>query len=311
MATLHDLLVTLAFLAFFRYDLTLNVIAGLLTITGYSVNDTIVIFDRVRENLRGMRRDNLAQIVNVAVNQTLGRTVITAGTTLLSVVALYLFGGEVLEGFAFTMLVGHHQRHVLDASSSPRRSPSSGRARKPLKGQVGGRDARKPGSLAGVVRRRRRAPPAVVSLAAAILLGIVQGLTEFLPVSSSAHLILGPRLLRVGRARRLRPGVRRGAAHRHARRHPGVLPARDCARWWRRSPRCSRPLPACLASRPGSPSAIVVGTVPVVVVGLLFNDFIEETLRTPGVAAWALAIGAAVMFAAERLGARIAARKTR
>jgi preprotein translocase subunit SecF len=105
-ATLHDLLVTIAFLAFFRYDLTLNVIAGLLTITGYSVNDTIVIFDRVRENMRNMRRDNLSQIVNVAVNQTLSRTIITAGTTLLSVIALYLFGGEVLEGFAFTMLVG-------------------------------------------------------------------------------------------------------------------------------------------------------------------------------------------------------------
>ena len=105
-ATLHDLLVCLAFLAFFRYDLTLNVIAGLLTITGYSVNDTIVIFDRVRENMRSQRRDSLATIVNTAVNQTLSRTIITAGTTLLSVVALYLFGGEVLEGFAFTMLVG-------------------------------------------------------------------------------------------------------------------------------------------------------------------------------------------------------------
>jgi preprotein translocase subunit SecF len=105
-ATLHDLLVCLAFLAFFRYDMTLNVIAGLLTITGYSVNDTIVIFDRVRENMRGMRRDNLTHIVNTAVNQTLSRTIITAGTTLLSVLALYLFGGEVLEGFAFTMLVG-------------------------------------------------------------------------------------------------------------------------------------------------------------------------------------------------------------
>ena len=105
-ATLHDLLICLAFLAFFRYDMTLNVVAGLLTITGYSVNDTIVIFDRVRENLRGMRRDNLSTIVNTAVNQTLSRTVITAGTTLLSVVALYLFGGEVLEGFAFTMMVG-------------------------------------------------------------------------------------------------------------------------------------------------------------------------------------------------------------
>jgi preprotein translocase subunit SecF len=105
-ATLHDLLVCLAFLSFFKYDLTLNVIAGLLTITGYSVNDTIVIFDRIRENMRGMRRDHLTHIVNVAVNQTLGRTIITAGTTLLSVIALYLFGGEVLNGFAFTMLVG-------------------------------------------------------------------------------------------------------------------------------------------------------------------------------------------------------------
>ncbi len=106
-ATLHDLLVCLAFMAFFRYDLTLNVIAGLLTITGYSVNDTIVIFDRVRENTRGLRRgDNLTAIVNTAVNQTLSRTIITAGATLLSVIALYLFGGDVLEGFAFTMLVG-------------------------------------------------------------------------------------------------------------------------------------------------------------------------------------------------------------
>jgi preprotein translocase subunit SecF len=105
-ATLHDLLVCLAFLSFFKYDLTLNVIAGLLTITGYSVNDTIVIFDRIRENMRGMRRDHLTHIVNVAVNQTLGRTIITAGMTLLSVIALYLFGGEVLNGFAFTMLVG-------------------------------------------------------------------------------------------------------------------------------------------------------------------------------------------------------------
>ena len=105
-ATLHDLLVCLAFLAFFKYDMTLNVVAGILTITGYSVNDTIVVFDRVRENMRAMRRDNLAHIVNVAVNQTLSRTIITAGTTLLSVIALYLFGGDVLEGFAFTMLVG-------------------------------------------------------------------------------------------------------------------------------------------------------------------------------------------------------------
>jgi preprotein translocase subunit SecF len=105
-ATVHDLLVTFAFLAFFRYDLSLNVIAAILTVTGYSTNDTIVIFDRVRENVRGMRRDNLYDIVNKSVNQTMGRTVITAGTALLSAVALFLFGGEVLHGFAFTMIVG-------------------------------------------------------------------------------------------------------------------------------------------------------------------------------------------------------------
>jgi preprotein translocase subunit SecF len=105
-ATFHDLLVTLAFLAFFQYDMSLNVIAAILTVTGYSTNDTIVIFDRVRENMRGMRRDNINDIVNASVNQTLGRTVITAGTVLMSVIALYLFGGEVLKGFAFTMIVG-------------------------------------------------------------------------------------------------------------------------------------------------------------------------------------------------------------
>ncbi|MGE3509692.1 MAG: protein translocase subunit SecF [Vicinamibacterales bacterium] len=105
-ATLHDLLVTMAFLAFFQYDITLNVIAAILTVSGYSVNDTIVIFDRVRENLRGMRRDSLSHVINVALNQTLGRTVITAGTTLLSAVALFVFGGEVLRGFAFTMIIG-------------------------------------------------------------------------------------------------------------------------------------------------------------------------------------------------------------
>jgi len=105
-ATLHDVLVTFAFLAFFGYDLSLNVVAAILAITGYSVNDTIVIFDRVRENLKSKRRDSLDTIVNMSVNQTLSRTVITAGTTFMAVLSLFLFGGEVLEGFAFTMLVG-------------------------------------------------------------------------------------------------------------------------------------------------------------------------------------------------------------
>ena len=133
-ATLHDLLICLAFLAFFRYDMTLNVVAGLLTITGYSVNDTIVVFDRVRENMRGMRRESLSTIVNTAVNQTLSRTVITAGTTLLSVIALYLFGGEVLKGFAFTMLVG-----IISGTYSTIFIAASlaivFQGRKPLKGQ--------------------------------------------------------------------------------------------------------------------------------------------------------------------------------
>jgi preprotein translocase subunit SecF len=105
-ATIHDVLVTLAFLAFFRYDFSLNVIAAILTVTGYSTNDTIVIFDRVRENLRMNRREPLNDVINRAINQTLGRTVITAGTAFLSAISLFLFGGEVLHGFAFTMLVG-------------------------------------------------------------------------------------------------------------------------------------------------------------------------------------------------------------
>lgn len=105
-ATLHDLFVTVAFLTFFGYELSLNVVAALLTIAGYSVNDTIVIFDRVRENMRLSRREPLYDIVNRSVNQTLSRTIITSGTTFLAVLSLFLFGGEVLHGFAFTMLVG-------------------------------------------------------------------------------------------------------------------------------------------------------------------------------------------------------------
>jgi preprotein translocase subunit SecF len=105
-ATTHDIVVTVSMLSLAGYDLTLNVVAAVLTIAGYSVNDTIVVFDRVRENVRGAGRLPIASAVNVAVNQTLGRTVITAGTTFLSVLALYFLGGDVLEGFAFAMLVG-------------------------------------------------------------------------------------------------------------------------------------------------------------------------------------------------------------
>jgi preprotein translocase subunit SecF len=105
-AAFHDILITLVFLTWFRYDMTLNIIAAILTITGYSVNDTIVVFDRVRENQKLMRRVPLDQIVNTSVNQTLGRTVITSSATLLAVLALYILGGEVLRGFAFTMIIG-------------------------------------------------------------------------------------------------------------------------------------------------------------------------------------------------------------
>jgi preprotein translocase subunit SecF len=105
-AVLHDVLVTLAVLAFFRYEITLNVIAALLTLVGYSVNDTIVIFDRAREILRHNRKDTLRKILNDSVNQTLTRTLISNGTTFLSVLGLFLFGGEVLRGFGFTMVVG-------------------------------------------------------------------------------------------------------------------------------------------------------------------------------------------------------------
>ena len=105
-AIIHDVLVCLGAMSLTNREMSLAILAALLTIIGYSVNDTIVIFDRVRENLRTRRREPLSQVVNHSVNQTLSRTVITAGTTFLSVLALYLFGGEALEGFAFTMLVG-------------------------------------------------------------------------------------------------------------------------------------------------------------------------------------------------------------
>ena len=104
-AVFHDVLITLG-LAIFGYEITLNVIAALLTLVGYSQNDTIVIFDRVRENLKQRRKEPLAKIINDSVNQTLSRTIISSGTTFLTVLALYLFGGEVLRGFAFAMVIG-------------------------------------------------------------------------------------------------------------------------------------------------------------------------------------------------------------
>ena len=105
-AAFHDVLIALAVLAFFNYEITLNVIAALLTLVGYSVNDTIVIFDRVRENLRNRRKDPMPKLLNDSLNQTLTRTIISNGTTFLAVLGLFLFGGEVLRGFGFAMVVG-------------------------------------------------------------------------------------------------------------------------------------------------------------------------------------------------------------
>jgi preprotein translocase subunit SecF len=102
----HDILITLGIFALFQWEISLTVIAALLTLVGYSMNDTIVIFDRIRENVRLRRRDSLAQIANDSINQTLSRTVITAGLTFISVVAIVLFGGEVLRGFALALTIG-------------------------------------------------------------------------------------------------------------------------------------------------------------------------------------------------------------
>jgi preprotein translocase subunit SecF len=103
---IHDVLVTVGFLSLFDQELDLTIVAALLTIIGYSLNDTIVIFDRIRENMQSRRRDDFALVVNDSINQTLSRTLLTSATTLMVVLALFCFGGEVIHGFAFAMLVG-------------------------------------------------------------------------------------------------------------------------------------------------------------------------------------------------------------
>ncbi len=102
----QDVLITLAIYSFSGREINLPVIAALLTIVGYSINDTIVTFDRIRENMKIMRKDSLAAVMNTSINQMLGRTIITSGTVFLTVMALYLFGGEVINDFAFVMLIG-------------------------------------------------------------------------------------------------------------------------------------------------------------------------------------------------------------
>ena len=105
-AVFHDVLMVLAFFSIFQWEVNLTVIAAILTIVGFSVNDSIVIFDRVRENLPRNRTDSLFNITNASINQTLSRTIITTGLVLLSVLALVIFGGDVLRSFSLALLVG-------------------------------------------------------------------------------------------------------------------------------------------------------------------------------------------------------------
>ncbi len=105
-AVFHDTLITIGFFALFDKELSLTVIAAILTLVGYSMNDTIVVFDRIRENLRLSRRESLTDVVNRSINQTLSRTVLTSGLTFLTVLALFLFGGDVLHNFSFALVVG-------------------------------------------------------------------------------------------------------------------------------------------------------------------------------------------------------------
>jgi preprotein translocase SecF subunit len=106
LAVFHDIMITLGLFSLFQWEISLTVIAALLTLVGYSMNDTIVVFDRIRENVRLRRKDTLAQIANDSINQTLSRTVITSGLTFVSVVSIVLFGGEVLRGFALALTIG-------------------------------------------------------------------------------------------------------------------------------------------------------------------------------------------------------------
>jgi preprotein translocase subunit SecF len=106
LASFHDVMVVLGLYALMDYEFNLTTVAAFLTLVGYSVNDTVVIFDRVRENLRLTRRVPLLEVINRSVNETLSRTVLTSGTTLLATTALFIWGGDVLRGFAFVLTAG-------------------------------------------------------------------------------------------------------------------------------------------------------------------------------------------------------------
>ena len=106
LALFHDVLITLGFFSLLSLEINLSIVAAVLTIVGYSMNDTVVIFDRVRENLKKFSDIKIYELTNISINETLSRTIITSATTLLALVSIYLFGGEILKGFSFAMILG-------------------------------------------------------------------------------------------------------------------------------------------------------------------------------------------------------------
>jgi len=105
-ALFHDIIITYGVISIFNIEYSLTLLAVILTIIGFSINDTIVIFDRVRENIKKMRKENLETIFNVSINETLGRTILTSGTVMMVVIILFFFGGPVIHDFAFTLMIG-------------------------------------------------------------------------------------------------------------------------------------------------------------------------------------------------------------
>ena len=164
-AVFHDTIITIGIFSLFNKEITLTVIAALLTLVGYSMNDTIVIFDRIRENLHLNRRERLVDVINRSVNQTLSRTVMTSGLTFLTVIALFLFGGPVLHGFSFALVAGiivGTYSSVYVASpivlfSRFRGREEEERRRRPPPRCAGGRAAKQPAGKSPVrVRLKRR-----------------------------------------------------------------------------------------------------------------------------------------------------------
>ena len=120
-AVFHDTLITIGLFSLFNKEISLTVVAALLTLVGYSMNDTIVTFDRIRENLKILRREKLDTLINISVNQTLSRTVLTSGLTLLTALSLWIFGGEVLNGFSASRWCGASCSGRIRRCSSPAR----------------------------------------------------------------------------------------------------------------------------------------------------------------------------------------------